>query len=151
MIRDLSVQPRGILLWRGMLQWFGGVGIIFIALGILPLLRIGGMQLYTMESSDKSDKSLPKTSQIIGMIMIIYVIFTIICTVLLYLSELDWFEALTYTLSTIPTGGFAHGRHRGYGSIRSFSAGRDRRDKRIQRLRQLLLLRINQLHQLRYE
>ena len=107
MIRDLSVQPRGILLWRGMLQWFGGVGIIFIALGILPLLRIGGMQLYTTESSDKSDKTLPKTSQIIGMIMIIYMIFTIICTILLHLVELDWFEALTYTLSTIPTGGFA--------------------------------------------
>jgi len=107
MIRDLSVQPRGILLWRGMLQWFGGVGIIFIALGILPLLRIGGMQLYAMESSDKSDKTLPKTSQIIGMIMIIYVIFTMICTILLHLSELDWFEALAYTLCTIPTGGFA--------------------------------------------
>ena len=106
-LRDLSVQPRGILLWRGMLQWFGGVGIIVIALGILPLLRIGGMQLYATESSDKSDKSLPKTSQIIGMIMIIYTIFTIICMLLLYISELDWFEALTFTLTTIPTGGFA--------------------------------------------
>ncbi len=106
-LRDLSVQPRGILLWRGMLQWFGGVGIIVIALGILPLLRIGGMQLYATESSDKSDKTLPKTSQIIGMIMIIYTIFTIICMILLHLSELDWFEALTFTLTTIPTGGFA--------------------------------------------
>lgn len=106
-IRDLSVQPRGILLWRGMLQWFGGVGIIVIALGILPLLRIGGMQLYATESSDKSDKTLPKTSQIIATIMVIYTIFTIVCAILLYLSELNWFEALTYTLSTIPTGGFA--------------------------------------------
>ena len=107
MIRDLSVQPRGILLWRGMLQWFGGIGIIVIALGILPLLRIGGMQLYATESSDKSDKTLPKTSQIIATIMVIYTIFTIVCTILLYLSELNLFEALTYTLSTIPTGGFA--------------------------------------------
>lgn len=106
MIRDLSVQPRGILLWRAMLQWCGGVGIIVIALGILPLLRIGGMQLYATESSDKSDKTLPKTSQIIGMIMIIYTIFTIVCTLLLY-WELDWFEALTFSLTTVPTGGFA--------------------------------------------
>ena len=106
-IRDLSKQPRGILLWRSMLQWFGGVGIIVIALGILPLLRIGGMQLYATESSDKSDKTLPKTSQIIGLIMIIYSFFTIACMILLYISELDWFEALTFTLTTIPTGGLA--------------------------------------------
>ena len=106
-IKDLSVQPRGILLWRAMLQWFGGVGIIVIALGILPLLRIGGMQLYATESSDTSDKTLPKTSQVIGMIMIIYTILTALCTLLLYLSELNMFESLTFSMATIPTGGFA--------------------------------------------
>lgn len=106
-IRDLSVQSRGILLWRAMLQWFGGVGIIVIALGILPLLRIGGMQLYATESSDKSDKTLPKTSQVIGTIMIVYTILTALCTLLLYFSELGIFEALAFSMATIPTGGFA--------------------------------------------
>lgn len=106
-IRDLAVQPRGILLWRAMLQWFGGVGIIVIALGILPLLRIGGMQLYATESSDKSDKTLPKTSQVIGTIMIVYTILTALCTLLLYFSELNMFESLTFSMATIPTGGFA--------------------------------------------
>lgn len=106
-IRDLSAQPRGILLWRAMLQWFGGVGIIVIALGILPLLRIGGMQLYATESSDRSDKTLPKTSQIIAAIMLIYTLLTILCALLLYCSELDPFEALTFSMTTIPTGGFA--------------------------------------------
>lgn len=106
-IGDLSTQPRGILLWRAMLHWFGGAGIIVIALGILPLLRIGGMQLYATESSDKSDKSLPKTSQIIAMIMGIYTVLTVLCTLCLYVSELGWFEALTYSMATVSTGGFA--------------------------------------------
>lgn len=106
-IQDLSVQPRGIFLWRAMLQWFGGVGIIVIALGILPLLRIGGMQLYATESSDKSDKTLPKTSQVIATIMLIYTGLTVLCTLLLYLSELNLFESLTFSMATIPTGGFA--------------------------------------------
>lgn len=106
-IRDLSDQSRGILLWRAMLQWFGGVGIIVIALGILPLLRIGGMQLYATESSDKSDKTLPKTSQIIATIMIVYTILTALCALLLYFSELNLFESLTYSMATIPTGGFS--------------------------------------------
>lgn len=106
-IRDLSIQPRGILLWRGMLQWFGGIGIIVIALGILPLLRIGGMQLYATESSDKSDKTLPKTSQIIARIMIVYTLLTILCTLCLCFSGLDFFESLIFTMGTIPTGGLA--------------------------------------------
>ncbi len=106
-IQDLSVHPRGILLWRAMLQWFGGVGIIVIALGILPLLRIGGMQLYATESSDKSDKSMPKTSQVIATIMIVYTLLTVLCAILLYCSELNLFESLTFSMATIPTGGFA--------------------------------------------
>ncbi len=106
-IKDLSAAPKGILLWRAMLQWFGGVGIIVIALGILPLLRIGGMQLYATESSDKSDKTMPKTSQIIKTIMIVYTLLTVLCAAALYVSGLDAFESAAYSMTTVPTGGFA--------------------------------------------
>lgn len=106
-IRDYSQFSRGILLWRGILQWIGGLGIIVIALGVLPLLRIGGMQLFSMESSDKSGKKMPKTSQIIGTMMIIYIAITIACILCLALSGLTPFEAVAYSLATIPTGGFA--------------------------------------------
>ena len=106
-IPDLNIESRGILLWRGMLQWIGGLGIIVIALAILPLLRIGGMQLFSTESSDKSGKALPKTSQIIGTLIIVYIVLTIACFLSLHLAGLDLFEAITYTLSTVPTGGFS--------------------------------------------
>lgn len=106
-IRDYSQFSRGILLWRGILQWIGGLGIIVIALGVLPLLRIGGMQLFAMESSDKSGKKMPKTSQIIAAMMIIYIGFTVACILCLTLSGLSPFEAVAYSLATIPTGGFA--------------------------------------------
>ncbi len=106
-IRDYSQFSRGILLWRGILQWIGGLGIIVIALGVLPLLRIGGMQLFAMESSDKSGKKMPKTSQIIAAMMIIYIGFTVACILCLTLSGLPPFEAVAYSLATIPTGGFA--------------------------------------------
>ena len=106
-IRDYSQFSRGILLWRGILQWIGGLGIIVIALGVLPLLRIGGMQLFSMESSDKSGKKMPKTSQIIGTMMIIYIAITIACILCLALSGLTPFEAVAYSLATVSTGGFA--------------------------------------------
>lgn len=104
-ISNLAEKPRGILLWRGMLHWYGGLGIIVIALAILPLLRIGGMQLFSTESSDKSGKALPKTSQIIGTLMMIYVISTTVCFVSLKIAGMTVFESLTFSLSTISTGG----------------------------------------------
>lgn len=106
-IRDYTQFSRGILLWRGILQWIGGLGIIVIALGVLPLLRIGGMQLFSMESSDKSGKKMPKTSQIIATMMIIYITFTMACILCLSFAGLSPFEAVAYSLAAIPTGGFA--------------------------------------------
>ena len=106
-IRDLDHAPRGILLWRAVLQWIGGLGIIVIALGILPLLRIGGMQLFSMESSDKSGKQMPKTQQVIATMMLIYVTLTAMCLLCLIMTGMTPFNALAFTLCTIPTGGFA--------------------------------------------
>lgn len=105
-ISGLDAMPRGILLWRAMLHWVGGLGIIVVALAILPLLKIGGMQLFATESSDKSGKTLPKTSQIIGTLMIIYVLSTAACIISLKIGGMSAFDALTYAMSTVPTGGF---------------------------------------------
>ena len=106
-IPDLDACPRGILLWRAILQWFGGLGIIVIALAILPMLRIGGMQLFSMEFSDKSGKTMPKTSQIVGTLMLVYVSITILCILSLLFAGLPLFDAVAYALATVPSGGFA--------------------------------------------
>ena len=62
-IIGLDTAPLGILLWRALLQWMGGIGIIVLALSILPMLQVGGMQLFRTESSEKSDKVLPRAAQ----------------------------------------------------------------------------------------
>jgi len=104
---DLNHTAKGLLLWRALLQWVGGLGIIVIALAILPLLRIGGMQLFSLESSDKSGKNMPKTSQIIATLMMVYVSITILCILSLFIAGMSQFDAVAYALTTVPSGGFA--------------------------------------------
>ncbi len=70
-IVGLDFAPPGLLLWRALLQWLGGIGIIAMAISILPLLQVGGMQLFRMESSDTSDKVMPRAAQIVTAIAII--------------------------------------------------------------------------------
>lgn len=103
----LSGCSHGILLWRAMLHWIGGLGIIVIALAILPMLRVGGMQMFSMESSDKSGKNMPKTSQVVGTLMLVYVCATIVCLGALALSGLSAFDSVAYAMSTVASGGFA--------------------------------------------
>ena len=106
-IVDLDQAPPGLLLWRSLLQWFGGIGIIVMALAVLPLLRVGGMQLFHMESSDQSDKALPRTAQIAAAIGIIYLALTIILAGALWISGLTGFDAIAHAMTTIATGGFS--------------------------------------------
>src|SRR3546814_9386213 len=72
----LDNAPPGVLLWRALLQWLGGIGIIAMAIAVLPMLRVGGMQLFRMESSDRSEKVMPRAVQIVTYIGFIYVGFT---------------------------------------------------------------------------
>lgn len=104
---DLSKCSDGIILWRSLLHWFGGLGIVALAMLLLPFLRIGGMQLFQMESSDKNDKMKPRTVQVICTIAAVYVVATILCLLCLWMTELDFFDALNFSLATIPTGGFS--------------------------------------------
>ncbi|MCW5752315.1 MAG: TrkH family potassium uptake protein, partial [Alphaproteobacteria bacterium] len=78
-LSGLETMPRGLLLWRAMLQWFGGVGIIVVGLAILPFLQVGGMQLFRAESSEKLEKVLPRAAQVASATMTIYLVFTLSC------------------------------------------------------------------------
>ena len=104
---DLTLCSNGIILWRSLLHWFGGLGIVALAMLLLPFLRIGGMQLFQMESSDKNDKVKPRTVQVVGTITVVYVVVTALCVACLLLTELDFFEALNFSMASISTGGFA--------------------------------------------
>lgn len=111
----LDFLPPGILLWRSTLQWMGGIGIIVMALAILPMLKIGGMQLFKTESSDKSDKILPRTAQVSIAIGSVYLLLTVICAVLLWSAGMGEFDAVNHAMTTIATSGFStHDNSIGY-------------------------------------
>lgn len=103
----LDTMPKGILLWRSLLQWLGGVGIIVMAMTIFPALRIGGMQLFHSEFSDRSEKILPRVSQIAAAILATYVSFTFICFFMLSLAGMPTFDAICHAMTAISTGGMS--------------------------------------------
>ncbi|OYW42218.1 MAG: potassium transporter TrkH [Azorhizobium sp. 12-66-6] len=104
----LDVQTPGILLWRALLHWFGGVGIVVIAIAVLPMLSVGGMQLFRMESSDKSEKFLPRAGAIAKGLLLAYVLLTVVCIASYKVAGLDLFDAVTIGMSTMSSGGFAN-------------------------------------------
>ena len=104
---DLDHAPKGILLWRSILQWLGGTGIVLMALTILPILRIGGMQLFRSEFSDRSEKILPRVSQISAAIVSIYTFLTIACGLCLWMAGMDIFDACCHAMTTLSTGGLS--------------------------------------------
>ncbi|MFP6707677.1 MAG: TrkH family potassium uptake protein [Alphaproteobacteria bacterium] len=106
-ISGLESAPPGILIWRALLQWMGGIGIIVTAVAILPLLQVGGMQLFRMESSDASEKVLPRTAQIAGAISIIYLALSLLCAIVYWAAGMPPFEAVAHAMTTIATGGFS--------------------------------------------
>ncbi len=106
-IGNLSETSKGILLWRALLQWFGGVGIIVMAIAVLPLLNVGGMQLFRIESSDNSEKILPRATEIAGSIARIYLGITLACALAYSLAGMTSFDAIAHAMTTIATGGFS--------------------------------------------
>jgi trk system potassium uptake protein len=103
----LDVAPQGILLWRALLQWLGGIGIIGVAIAILPALGVGGMQLFRTESSDRSEKVMPRVREIATGIVLIYVALTVACGLAYWLTAMTPFEALAHALTTVSTAGFS--------------------------------------------
>lgn len=106
-LTGLEALPAGVLLWRSILQWVGGVGIIVTAMAIWPLLGIGGMQLFRLESSDTSEKALPRAGQIAGAVGLVYLALTFACFLAYVSAEMTAFDAINHAMTTVATGGFS--------------------------------------------
>jgi len=102
-----TVQP-GILLWRGILQWLGGLGIIVMAVSVLPMLQIGGMQLFKVEAFETSDKILPRARQISGFMTLIFLNLTALCMLAYLLAGMSVLDAAVHAMTTVATGGFSN-------------------------------------------
>lgn len=104
----LDDLPKGLLIWRAILQWLGGIGIIVVAMVFLPELRVGGMQIFKSESFDTLGKILPRAGQIATQISGLYVAFTLVCAMTYLSLGMDVFDATAHAMTTISTGGFAN-------------------------------------------
>ena len=107
-ITDLNSTPKAILLWRAILQWLGGIGIIVMAITLMPKMNIGGMQLLKVSSADGSEKILPKTKEIALRLILIYLILTFFCALFYKIFGMKFFDSLTHSMTTIATGGFSN-------------------------------------------
>ena len=106
-LTGLDSMSKGILLWRSMLQWIGGAGIVILAIMVLPTLHIGGMQFFTMESSAHSDRDLPTVVQNMRVLLIYLIGLTITCAFALKTAGMNWFDAVNHAFSIAATGGFS--------------------------------------------
>ncbi|MEM7520763.1 MAG: TrkH family potassium uptake protein [Pseudomonadota bacterium] len=107
-LSGLDTLPKGLLLWRGILQWLGGVGIIVVAMVFLPELKVGGMQIFKSEGFDTMGKILPRAGEIATQISVIYVLLTGACVLAYIAVGMNVFDATVHALTTIATGGFAN-------------------------------------------
>ena len=107
-LTDLDNSPKGILLWRAILQWLGGIGIILMAITLMPIMNIGGMQLFKISSNDNAEKILPKSKEVSLRLIIIYSLLTLACATFYKLFGMNYFDSLTHSMTTIATGGFSN-------------------------------------------
>ena len=107
-ISNLETAPRSILFWRAILQWLGGIGIIVMAITLMPIMNVGGMQLFRISNNDSSEKILPKSKEIALRLIYIYSILTILCAIFYKLFGMSYFDSLTHSMTTIATGGFSN-------------------------------------------
>ncbi len=106
-LTDLNNAPPGILLWRGLLQWLGGLGIIVMAISILPILQVGGMQLFRVEGFETEGKLMPRATQIAGSLTTLYVVITAVCAIAYHVAGMTIFDAVVHSMTTIATGGYS--------------------------------------------
>lgn len=104
---SLQTLPQSILLWRSLLQWFGGLGVIGMAVSILPFLQIGGMKLFQTESSDWSDKSVPKFHGLARALLLSYLLISLLCALSYWMGGMSVFDAINHSMTTVSTGGYA--------------------------------------------
>lgn len=106
-IVGLDRLAPGLQLWRGILNFIGGAGIIVLALAVLPFLRVGGMQLFHSESSDRSEKVVPRISTVASSTLLIYVSLTLTCALVYWMAGMTGLEAVVHAMSSLATGGFS--------------------------------------------
>ena len=107
-ITNLNEAPKSILLWRAILQWLGGIGIIVMAITLMPIMNVGGMQLFKISSNDTSEKILPKSKEIASRLILIYSGLTLFCATSYKFFGMNYFDSLTHSMTTIATGGFSN-------------------------------------------
>mgnify|MGYP001258760506 CR=1 FL=1 len=105
-ILNLDTSPKSILIWRAIMQWLGGIGIIVMATTVLPLLKVGGMQLFRTDASG-TEKILPKTIEVATTIISIYVILTLSCALIYWIQGMNAFDSVAHSFTTLATGGFS--------------------------------------------
>lgn len=106
-VSGLDDAPPGALLWRSMLQWLGGVGVVIMAFAVLPALKVGGMQLFRHEAWDTSEKFIANAVQYSLALSLIYIFFTAACFLCLWAFGMPAFDAVNHALTTLSTGGFS--------------------------------------------
>mgnify|MGYP001237290561 CR=1 FL=1 len=106
-ITNLDNTPKSILLWRAIMQWLGGIGIIVMAITILPLLKVGGMQLFKMEGPLSTEKILPRTLEVATILIFTYLVLTSLCAFFYWLFGMSIFDSIAHSMTTLATGGFS--------------------------------------------
>ena len=103
----LDSMPTSLLLWRAILQWLGGIGMIVVAAGLLPFLRVGGMQIFRIEFYERLEKARPRATKIAAGLTTTYLLLTFFCAVAYWIGGMSGFDAMTHSMTTIATGGFS--------------------------------------------
>jgi len=106
-LTNLEHHSHGILIWRSLLQWIGGIGFIVMGIAVLPFLRVGGMRLFRSESSDWSEKVVPRFSTFAKAISLAYLVLTLLNCLGYYLGGMSGFDAINHAMTTISTGGYS--------------------------------------------
>ena len=106
-ITELDNTPPGVLLWRGILQWLGGLGIIIMALTVLPMLKVGGMQMFKVEGFEAQEKILPRATQLAGALLIVFIGLTVIWALMYWIAGMNVLDATVHAMTTIATGGYS--------------------------------------------
>ena len=107
-ITNLDSTPKAILLWRALLQWLVGIGIIVMAITLMTIMNVGGMQLFKISASHNAEKIFPKSKEISLKLITIYLSLTIICSIFYNIFGMNFFDSVTHSMTTIATGGFSN-------------------------------------------
>jgi len=107
-ITNLENAPKSILLWRALLQWLGGIGIIVMAITLMPIMNVGGMLLFKVLNTESTNEVSPSTKEISLKLIFIYIILTLLCAFSYKFFGMNVFDSLTHSMTTIATGGFSN-------------------------------------------